>query len=171
MMIGVNVINPISCFHQFFSHFLLVSLQWRIGKWFGRCSFPLFFMKKQWKGKCLIFSGRLQNAYQRLLYQKYQSQKKSYICKFANYRSYMPYVLACIMPLYAFVHYVPTWLFILPMHVLVDLCILRAYVPDVSLLIYMPTQPQYFGFVTGFTGNDIYFKEMQMKQCLQEWTK
>ena len=51
----------------------------------------------------------------------------------------MPYVLACIMPLYAFVHYVPTWLFILPMHVLVDLCILRAYVPDVSLLIYMPT--------------------------------
>ena len=27
-------------------------------------------MKKQWKGTCLILSGRLPNAYQSLLYQK-----------------------------------------------------------------------------------------------------
>ena len=61
----------------------------------------------------------------------------------------MPYVLVCIMCLYAFAHYVPTCLYILRTHVLEYLCILRAYVPDVSLLMHMPTQPKYFDFVTG----------------------
>ena len=46
----------------------------------------------------------------------------------------MPYVLVCIICLYAFAHYVPTCLYILRTHVLAYLCILRAYVPDVSLL-------------------------------------
>ena len=149
--------TPISCFHQFF--FSVFGSFTAITYWKMVCEMVngnividydvKGIMKKQRKGTCLILSGRLPNTYQSLLYQKYQSQKKAYICKFANYRPYMPYVLVCIICLYAFAHYVPTYLYILRTHVLAYLCILRAYVPDVSLLMYMPTQPQYFEFVTG----------------------